>query len=169
MHKTFVNASLKSLRTNKTCSAHLASTGRASSRHELATVTIQRLQTNEQTNQNQPSPPLCLEGQTRISTEEKCEKMCTNSSKKTRQSIHHHYHHHHLSFNREGRWGTTDDFTISFLQFSLFSTALWDLANSGPVHSLMLSFHFFFCLPCLLPHFTVPCKMVLSTPDERET
>ena len=24
--------------------------------------------------------------------------------------IHHHYHHH-KSFNREGRWGTTDDFT----------------------------------------------------------
>ena len=63
--------------------------------------------------------------------------------------FHHHHHHHHL--NREGRCGTTDDFTVSFLYFSLFSTALWDLANSRPVHSLMLSSHLFLCLPCLLP------------------
>ena len=27
----------------------------------------------------------------------------------------------------------------------------------------------FFCLPCLRPLFTVPCKMVLARPDERET
>ena len=40
---------------------------------------------------------------------------------------------HHLSLNRDGRWSTTDDFT-SFLHFPLFSTALWDLANSKPVH-----------------------------------
>ena len=45
------------------------------------------------------------------------------------------YHHHHQSLNREGRWGTTDDFATSFLHFSLFSTALWDLSNSKPVHS----------------------------------
>ena len=24
--------------------------------------------------------------------------------------IKHHYHHHHQSLNRDGRWGTTDDF-----------------------------------------------------------
>ena len=68
-----------------------------------------------------------------------------------------------------GRWGTTDDFTTSFLHFSLFSTALSDLANSRLVHSLMLPSHLFFCLPCFLPPFTVPCKMVLARPDERET
>ena len=28
--------------------------------------------------------------------------------------------------------------------------------------------HLFFCLPCLLPAFAVPCKMVLARPDERE-
>ena len=33
-------------------------------------------------------------------------------------------HHHYQSLNREGRWGTTDDFATSFLHFSLFSTAL---------------------------------------------
>ena len=73
---------------------------------------------------------------------------------------HHHHHHHHLSPDHEGRWGTTDESTTSFLHFSLFSTALWDLANSRPVHSLMLSCHLFHCLPCHLPPFTVPCKMV---------
>ena len=82
---------------------------------------------------------------------------------------HYHHHHHHQSLNREGRWGTTDDFATSFLHFSLFSTALWDLPNSMPVHSLMLSCHLFLCPPCLLPPFTVPCKMVLARSDERET
>ena len=75
----------------------------------------------------------------------------------------------HLSLKRKGRWGATDDFATSFLHFSLFSTALWDLANSRPVHSLMLSSYLSLCLPCLLPPFTVPCKMVLARPDERET
>ena len=75
----------------------------------------------------------------------------------------------HLSINHEGRWCTTDDFTTNFLHFSPFSTALWDLSNSRPVHFLMLSSHLFLCLPCLLPLFTVPCKMVLARPGERET
>ena len=75
----------------------------------------------------------------------------------------------HQSLNREGRWGTTDDFATSFLHFSRFSTALWDLPNSRPVHSLMLSSRLFLCLPCLLSPFTVPCKMALARPDERET
>ena len=79
------------------------------------------------------------------------------------------HHQHHLSLNHEGRWGTTDDFATSFLHFPLFSTALWDLANSRPVHSQMLSSHLFFHLPCLLPPFTVPCKMVLVRPDKWET
>ena len=78
-------------------------------------------------------------------------------------NIHIKVHHHHQSLNCEGCWGTTDDFTTSFLHFSLFSTALWDLPNSRPVHSLMLSFHLFLCLPCLLPPLTMPCMMVLAT------
>ena len=80
-----------------------------------------------------------------------------------------HYYHHHLSLTREGRWGTTDDFATRFPHLSLFSTALWDLPNHRPVHFLLLSSHLFLCLPCLLPPFTVPCKMVLARPDERET
>jgi len=82
---------------------------------------------------------------------------------------HHHHHHHYLFLDLEGHWGTTDDLGTSFLHLSLFSSALWDLANSRPVHSLMLSSHLFLCLPCLLPPFTVPCKMVLARPDGRET
>ena len=69
------------------------------------------------------------------------------------------HHHHHLSLNREGRWGTTDDFNTSFLHFSLFSTALCYLANSRPVHSLILSSHLFLCVMTLIrwpfhPHVT---------------
>ena len=56
----------------------------------------------------------------------------------------------HLSLNHNGRWGTSDDFATSFLYFSLFATALWDLANSRPVHSLMLSSHLFLSLRYLL-------------------
>ena len=45
----------------------------------------------------------------------------------------------HLFLNLEGRWGTTR-FRNQFPPFFfLFSTALWDLPNSRPVHSLMLS------------------------------
>ena len=62
------------------------------------------------------------------------------------------HHHHHLSLNREGRWGTTDDFAFSFLHFPLFSTALWDLPNSRPVYSLMLSANWLLA-SCNLPFF----------------
>ena len=36
-------------------------------------------------------------------------------------------------------------------------------------HFLILSSHLFFCLPCLLPPFTLLCKMVLTRPDAQET
>ena len=57
---------------------------------------------------------------------------------------------YHLRLNRRGCWGTTDDFTISFLHFSLFTTALWVLVNSSPVQSLMLYSHLFFVVVCLV-------------------
>ena len=95
------------------------------------------------------------------------------------------YHHHHLS-KTLSLSATTAFFTftypltarvvgapqmISQPVSSIFSvsTALWDLANSRPLHFLMLSSHLFFSLLCLLPPFTVPCKMVLARPDEWET
>ena len=91
----------------------------------------------------------------------------SNSSTSIVCSLQVYHHHHHLSLNCEGRLGTADDFTTSFLHFSLFSTVLLDLPNSRPVRSLMLSSHLFLCRPCLLPPFTVPCKMVLARPDEQ--
>ena len=60
--------------------------------------------------------------------------------------------HHHQSLNREGRWGTTDDFATSFLHFYPVLHCSLDLPNSRPVHSLMLSSHLFLCPPCLLPN-----------------
>ena len=75
----------------------------------------------------------------------------------------------YLSSNRGCRWCTTDDFTTSFVHFSLFSASLWDLANSTPVHSQIMSSYFSVCLPCLLPPSIVSCKMVWARPDERET
>ena len=84
------------------------------------------------------------------STQTSMEKSCLR--RMLGQPLHH--HHHHLSLNCEGCCGTTNDSTTSFLHSSLFPTALWDLANSRPVHSLMSSSHLFLCLPCLLPPFT---------------
>ena len=72
----------------------------------------------------------------------------------------------HLSLTTGGCWGTTEDFTTTFLYFL---SSLPPSANSSSVHSLMLSSHLFFCLSSLLPHSTVPCTMVLARPDERET
>ena len=75
----------------------------------------------------------------------------------TDESFTHHHHHHHQSLNCEGRRGTTNDFATCSLHFSLFSSALWDLLNSRPVHFLTLSSHLFLCLPCLLPHHEPDC------------
>ena len=68
-----------------------------------------------------------------------------------------------------GLRGIIDDFTTSFLHVFLLSTAVWKLVNPRPVHPLTLSSHLFFCLPCLLPLFTVSCKMVLARAYERDT
>ena len=62
---------------------------------------------------------------------------------------------HHLSLNREGRWGTTDDFATSFLHFPLFPTASGTCRTPGlsiswrclPPSSVCLVF------PPLSPHF----------------
>ena len=120
----------------------------------------------------------CMHGHTHTRTHTRTKHTHAHTHTRTHMHTHTHTHTHacihptpymHLSLNHEGLWGTTDDFATSFLHFSLFSTALWDLVNPRPVHSLILSSNFFSCLPCLLPPFTVPCKMVLARPDERET
>ena len=81
----------------------------------------------------------------------------------------HRHHHHHQSLNREGRWGTTDDFVTSFLHFPL---VLHCPLGLGELQACPFPDVVFPPLPlsvCLLPPFTVPCKMVLAGPDERET
>ena len=78
---------------------------------------------------------------------------CTSTSQDSHALMcHHHHHRHHLSLNREGHWGTSDDFKTSFPP--VFSVLHCPPGPSRPVHSLMLSSHLF--LPCLLPPFTVP-------------
>ena len=72
----------------------------------------------------------------------------------------HVYLYLHLSPYHRGLWGTTSDFTTSFRNFSLFSTALWDSVNSRPVNSLMLPSHLFFCLPSILP--LLPLSLCLA-------
>ena len=43
----------------------------------------------------------------------------------TIENLHFFYHHHHhQSLNREGQWGTTDDFATSFLHFPVLHCPL---------------------------------------------
>ena len=69
----------------------------------------------------------------------------------------------------EGRRGTTDEFATIPFHLVLFSAALVELANSIPVHSLILSSHLFFCLPLFLFPFTVPCRIDFAKPEDLET
>ena len=57
----------------------------------------------------------------------------------------------YLSRSLADRWGTTVDFTTSFLHSSRFSAFRSVMFPSRPVHSLMLSSHRFLCLPLRLP------------------
>ena len=57
----------------------------------------------------------------------------------------------YLSRSLADRWGTTVDFTTSFLHSSRFSVFRSMICRSRPVHSLMLSSHRFLCLPLRLP------------------
>ena len=65
----------------------------------------------------------------------------------------------------EGHQGTTDEFATIPFHLALLSAALVELAKSIPVHSLILPFHLFFCLP-LLFSFTVPCRIVFAKPED---
>ena len=73
----------------------------------------------------------------------------------------------YLSHSLADRWGTTVDFTTSFLHSSWFSAFRSVMFHGRPVHSLMLSSHRFLCLPLRLPPWTVHCRIVLASPDDR--
>ena len=75
----------------------------------------------------------------------------------------------HLSGSLADCWGTTVDFKTSFLQPLRFSAFRSMIFHSRLVHSLILSSHRFLCLPFRLPPWTVPCRIVLASPDDRVT
>ena len=60
------------------------------------------------------------------------------------------------SLNLGGRRSTTDDVATIPFHPSLSFAALRESPNPIPVHSLILYFHLFFCLPLLLAPFTAP-------------
>ena len=66
----------------------------------------------------------------------------------------------------EGCRDTTDEFATIPFHLVLFSAALVELATSIPVHSLILSFHLFFCLPFVLCPYTVPCRIAFAKPED---
>ena len=74
----------------------------------------------------------------------------------------------YLSCSLAYGWGTTVDFITSFLHSSRFS-AFCSIFHSRPVHSLMFSSHHFLCLPLHLLPWTVPCRIVLASPDDHVT
>ena len=63
-------------------------------------------------------------------------------------------------------FGTTVGFTYSFLHSSRFSAFRSMIFHSRPVHSLMLSSHRFLYLLLRLTPWTVPCRIVLASPDD---
>ena len=75
----------------------------------------------------------------------------------------------YLSRSLADSWGTTVDFTTSFLHSPRFSAFRSLAFHSRPVHSLMLSSHRFLCLLLRLPPWTVPCGIVFASPDDRVT
>ena len=70
----------------------------------------------------------------------------------------------HLSHSLFDRWGTKDDRATTVFHSSLFSAFRRASPNFNPVHSVMLSSHLFFCLPLLLPPYTVPCRIIFASP-----
>ena len=72
---------------------------------------------------------------------------------------------YYLTRSLADRWGTTADFITSFLHSSRFSAFRSMILHSRPVNYLMLSSHRFLCLPLHLSPWTVPCRIVLASPD----
>ena len=64
------------------------------------------------------------------------------------------------------RWDATDDLATSSLHSSRLSVFLMAAPSVMPVHSGMLSSHLFFCLLLLRPPCTVPCRIVLASPED---
>ena len=93
---------------------------------------------------------------------------CTNGVASVSKDCSRARDHLHLSLTCGSRWGNTDDFTTASSIFfcSPLPSGTW---RTQSLPFLDVIFHLFFCLSCLLPSFTAPCKMVLARPDERQT
>ena len=79
-------------------------------------------------------------------------------------------YHLHLSLNREGRWGTTDDFTTSFSIFlcSPLPSGTWRTPGlSIPWCCIPITFSV--CLVFFPISLSVPLKMVFTRPNEQQT
>ena len=99
-----------------------------------------------------------------------CEEIVKISNCAFQCDYYYYYYKYILSYPSRSladRWGTTVDFTTSFFHSSQFSAQL--IFHSRPVRSLMLSSYRFLCLPLRLPPWTVPCRIVLASPDDRVT
>ena len=101
----------------------------------------------------------------RVSKRETVREMCENQSSLALSFT---FLHLHLLLNCKGRWGTTDDFTISFVQFSVLQCPL-GLGELQACPFPDVVFPPFLLSASSSPPFIVPCKMVLARPDERET
>ena len=75
----------------------------------------------------------------------------------------------YLSRSLADCWGTTVDFTTSFLHSTQFLAFRSSIFHSRPVHSVMLSSHHFFCLPLHLAPWTIPYRIVLASSDDHVT
>ena len=75
----------------------------------------------------------------------------------------------YLSRSLADYWGTTVDFTTSFLHYSRFSVFHSMIFPSRPVHSLMLSSYCSLCLPLRLPPRSVPCRIVFASQHDLVT
>ena len=65
--------------------------------------------------------------------------------------------------------GATGILATNSLHSSLLSAFLKASLRCNPVHSFILSPHFFVSLPLFLPPGTVPCSMVFASPDDLVT
>ena len=77
------------------------------------------------------------------------------------------FHGHYHSLTRSSgslnyRWGIEDDHATTFPNSSLSSVFRRASSNPNYVHSDILSPHFFFCPPFLLPPCTVPYRMFFA-------
>ena len=87
----------------------------------------------------------------------------------TNHHHHHHHHHYHHHISQTARVVRAPQMISQSVSSIFTCSPLPSGTCRTPGLSMMLFSHLFLCLPCRLPPFTVPYKMVLARPDEWET